>query len=203
MDGPTGRIVLLNGTSSSGKSSVAAALLDALPDVWFHLPVDALHAIRSRKQLSPAQWEAVFARTRAGYHAALAALAHTGNDVVGDHVLSEPWRLADLRATWLGLDVLLVAVRAPLAELEHRERSRGDRTAGTAAVQFDTCAGSPAECAAVIAERIRNWPAPTAYERLTRLEPDRRHGGPRGASRSVGATRGPGRRGRSGEGQQG
>lgn len=42
-------------------------------------------------------WQAVFLRSRAGYHRMLAGLATAGNDVVGDHVLSQPWRIADLR----------------------------------------------------------------------------------------------------------
>ncbi|MFH0252256.1 chloramphenicol phosphotransferase, partial [Streptomyces chitinivorans] len=37
----SGRIVFLNGTSSSGKSSIATELLQVLDGSWFHMPVDA------------------------------------------------------------------------------------------------------------------------------------------------------------------
>jgi chloramphenicol 3-O phosphotransferase len=42
-----GRIILLNGSSSSGKSSIGRALLPLLADPWFLVPVDAIGAMRS------------------------------------------------------------------------------------------------------------------------------------------------------------
>jgi len=75
-DGPVGnpwqrrgRIIFLNGTSSSGKTSIAEALLTMLEQAWFHMSVDANNSMRSRSrtlELSPAQLDAVLARTRAG-----------------------------------------------------------------------------------------------------------------------------------------
>ena len=44
-----GRVILLNGTSSSGKSSIAAELLDQLDGPWFHLGIDGFHRLRSRQ----------------------------------------------------------------------------------------------------------------------------------------------------------
>ncbi len=46
----SGRIIFLNGTSSSGKSSIAKALLQILGEPSFHMPVDAVHAIGSVKR---------------------------------------------------------------------------------------------------------------------------------------------------------
>lgn len=51
-----GRIVFLNGTSSSGKSSIARELLDILDEPAFHLPVDAFHAMRSRRGSPRRRW---------------------------------------------------------------------------------------------------------------------------------------------------
>lgn len=78
-----GRIILLNGASSSGKSSVARALLPLLPDPWFLVPVDAIGAMRSAVHtgaLTRAEVDQMLRRTRAGYHRVVAALAATGND---------------------------------------------------------------------------------------------------------------------------
>ncbi|MEJ8652328.1 hypothetical protein WKI65_30630 [Streptomyces sp. MS1.AVA.3] len=47
--GRVGRIIFLNGTSSSGKSSIARELLLTLDETYFHMPVDAFHAMRSRQ----------------------------------------------------------------------------------------------------------------------------------------------------------
>jgi chloramphenicol 3-O phosphotransferase len=39
-------VILLNGASSSGKTSIARSLLDLLDGSWFHLSIDAFHAMR-------------------------------------------------------------------------------------------------------------------------------------------------------------
>lgn len=136
----TGRIVLLNGTTSSGKSSIARELLARLDPPWFHLAVDAFGAMRSvpaTDRLTADEWPQVARRTRAGFHRAVAGMAAAGNDVVADHVLSEPWRLADLLDVFAPYDVLFVGVRCSLAELERRERARGDRQPGAARAQYE------------------------------------------------------------------
>lgn len=176
-----GRIIFLNGTSSSGKSSIAEALLQVLDEPWFHMPVDAINAMRSKNrtaELDQAGLDAVLARTRAGFHRAVAAMAEAGNDVVADHVLSEGWRLIDCLRVFDGFEVTFVAVRCSPGELARRERARGDREPGQAAVQqervhahriydleCDTTASSPMECAL----RIKAFVAgqrPVAFDRL-------------------------------------
>ena len=179
-----GRIVLLNGPSSAGKTSVAQALAPGLPTPWLVMPVDLFHSIRSRPQqglLSEDEWAAVFRGTRSAYHRALAGAALAGCDVIGDHVLSERWRLADLLDLTAGVDVLLVHVTCDVDELERRERRRGDRDVGTARTQaaevfthgdcdleVDTTNASPEDCAARIAQLVASPPAETAFERLRR-----------------------------------
>ena len=57
-------------------------------------------------------------------------MAEAGNDIVVDHVLSEPWRLLDC-LTMLGPeDVLFVGIHCPIHELVRREQARGDRPPG-------------------------------------------------------------------------
>lgn len=93
-----GRVILLNGTSSSGKSSIARELSELLPGSWFHMPVDAFGAMRSRQSVVGSdELEEVLRRTRLGYHRAVAAMASVGNHVVMDYPLSEPW----VCLTWL------------------------------------------------------------------------------------------------------
>ncbi|MFI5773759.1 chloramphenicol phosphotransferase CPT family protein [Streptomyces sp. NPDC051658] len=174
-----GLIIFLNGTSSSGKSSIARELVAVLDEPSFHMPVDAFHAMRSGPELTPDQLDVVLKRTWRGFHRAVAGMASAGNIVVVDHVLSEPWRLQDCLALFPPRDVVLVGVRCPLPELERRERARGDRPAGLAARQFDrvhahgvydiecdTGESSPAECARDIEEFLRRRTTPTAFERM-------------------------------------
>ncbi|MFE0464676.1 chloramphenicol phosphotransferase CPT family protein [Kitasatospora sp. NPDC058965] len=175
-----GRILFLNGTSSSGKSSIARELLEILDDGVYHLlAVDAFNGMRTKRELGPEELAGALRRMRAGFHRSVAAMAAAGNDVVVDHVLSEPWRLPDCLAVLPPEQVVFVGVHCPLHELARRELARGDRQVGTAAQQFplvhahgdydlecDSSTASPRE----IAERIRAFlphrPTPTAFGRL-------------------------------------
>src|SRR3954470_17440241 len=134
---PSGRIVLLNGPSSAGKTTLTQAVSSRLTTPWLVLPVDLFHQIRTRPsaELTDRQWHDVFHRTRAAYHRALVGAAAVGCDVLGDHVLDEPWRLDDLLRLTVGLDVLLVHVTCDPAELRRREKARSDREVGTARTQ--------------------------------------------------------------------
>ncbi len=183
-----GQIIFLNGTSSSGKSSIARQLLLILDRPYFHLSVDAFNAMRAREktaELGPAELEAILARTRAGFHRAVAGMAEAGNDIVVDHVLGEEWRLADCLRVLAACKVTFVGVRCSAAELERRERARGDREPGQAAAQerqvhahgcydleCDTTTASPQESAARIRDFVASGQAPTAFERLRSLLPD-------------------------------
>ncbi|MFF8956420.1 chloramphenicol phosphotransferase CPT family protein [Streptomyces sp. NPDC014894] len=178
-----GRIVFLNGTTSSGKSSIARELLRTLDEPYFHMPVDAFHAMRTRQEYPPDRMERLLERTWRGYHRAVAGMAAAGNNVVVDHVLSRPWRLRDCLDLFVPEDVVLVGVHCSLAELERRERARGDRPVGLAAQQFDRVhahgvydiecdsgVDPPEECARRIKEFLPLAPRPTAFTRLRSWE---------------------------------
>jgi chloramphenicol 3-O phosphotransferase len=177
-----GRIILLNGPSSSGKTSLGRALQHALPQPWFLFSVDTLGAMRSARQtrdLGPVALDATLRRTRLGYHRAVAAVASAGNDVIMDYPLSEPWRLRDLLDTLSGYDVVLGDVRCDADELDRREGARADRPAGLARSQrvfdhddrdlaVDTTRTDPEACAVVVVTGLRALGPGRAFERLRR-----------------------------------
>jgi chloramphenicol 3-O phosphotransferase len=178
-----GRVIVLNGASSSGKSSVGRALLPLLADPWFLFPVDELGAMRSvvhTRVLDDAGISAMLTRTWRGYHRAVAGLVSAGNDVIMDYPLSEAWRLADLVDVLSGFDVTLVDVWCSAAELARRELARGDRPVGLAVSQtlvyghgdrdivVDSTDSSPQECARVIVEAWGALTGPKAFDRLRR-----------------------------------
>ncbi|BAC68497.1 chloramphenicol phosphotransferase [Streptomyces avermitilis] len=176
-----GMVILLNGTSSSGKTSMARALLDILDGTWFHMPVDAFHAMRCKRDISDEELQPEIDRTAKGFHRAVAGMAAGGNNLVVDYPLSRRWRLLDLLDLLVPEDTVLVGVRCPLPELERRESERGDRQPGLAAMQYgavhshelhdldiDSSLHTPAECALRIRDFLPDRPRPTAFETLRR-----------------------------------
>ncbi|MER5641472.1 AAA family ATPase [Kitasatospora sp. NPDC002227] len=174
-----GRIIFLNGTSSSGKSSIARELLEILDDSYFHLPVDAFHGMRSDRDIPDEHLQAELDRTARGFHRAVAGMAAAGNHVVVDHLLTDPWRLLDCLDVLPAESVLLVGLHCPLPELARREQLRGDRPPGLAArqsaqvhahgvydLECDTSRSSPREIALRIKQALARRPSPTAFEQL-------------------------------------
>ncbi|WSI89275.1 chloramphenicol phosphotransferase CPT family protein [Streptomyces murinus] len=174
-----GAIIFLNGTSSSGKTSVARQLLRILDEPFFHMPMDAFHAMRSDRDIPEEHLQAEIDRTAMGFHRAVAGMSAAGNNVVVDHVLSRHWRLLDCLDLFTAENVVLVGIHCPLPELERREQARGDRTPGLAARQFeqvhahgiydiecDTAENTPGEVAQQIKSALPRLPKPTAFTRL-------------------------------------
>jgi len=130
-----GRIIFLNGASSSGKSTLAAALQDALDEPFLHVSSDQLVSAgvlpRRRDDGGPSDWwHEMRPRFFAGFHRCLPALAQAGNDLIVEHVIEFPaWR-RDLSALLTGLDVYLIGVHCDLEEIDRREQERGDRKIG-------------------------------------------------------------------------
>jgi chloramphenicol 3-O phosphotransferase len=153
-----GRIILINGTSSSGKTTLVRALQAAMPDLWLEMGIDRFAYALPGRVNGQLSWQLLFAYVRpdgrtdgpftiettalghrfiSGMHATAAALAGSGLNVIVDHVILEPEWVAEMGRLWAGFDVLSVGVRCPLDVVLERERSREDRTIGQAEAQFD------------------------------------------------------------------
>jgi chloramphenicol 3-O phosphotransferase len=137
-----GRIILLNGATSSGKSSIARALQATIETPFLHYSIDHLREagvlplarIRSGAFHWPDHREAFFE----GFHRSVVAFAAAGNDLIVEHIVETPAWMARLVELLAGLDVFVVGVHCPLPELERREAARGDRPPGGARRDFET-----------------------------------------------------------------
>lgn len=127
-----GRVILLNGASSSGKSSLARKLQASLDVPFLHLSsdqwIEAGVAPQRRDHEGPFDWvTSIRPRFFDGFHRTIAAMAAASNDLIVNHIIEYPsWR-AQLAQLLTGLDVFVVAVLCDPLELQRRERDRGDR----------------------------------------------------------------------------
>ena len=164
------RVILLNGVGSAGKSTLARAIQDAAGIPLLHVEMDAfLDMLPTRyadhpeafsyRRIDAATVEIeagpLGKRLMRGMRDAVAALAAAENDLIVDDVLDAEG-IADYRKVLAPFEVSIIGVTAPAAEIERRERSRGDRMIGLAAGQLrymhsgvgydlivDTAAASP------------------------------------------------------------
>ena len=130
------RIILLNGASSSGKSSLARALQARIDTPFWHISIDHLRDTgmlpTARIKNKEFDWRAMREPFFIGFERSLLAYVEAGNDLIVEHIMeSEAW-LHRLVATLAGHNVFFVGVHCDLAELERRELARGDRPLGDA-----------------------------------------------------------------------
>lgn len=146
-------VIVLNGGSSSGKSSIARHLQELLDRPWAVLGIDdlidalapslvgATHARPGRSPLVRYQGGAVlldpaWAPVEAAWYRGVAAMAHAGLPIIVDEILlSGGAGQRKLAAAFEGLDVLWVGVMCDPLVAAAREASRVDRLGGMAVSQ--------------------------------------------------------------------
>ena len=135
----TGTIIFLNGTSSSGKSSIAKALQQILDTPALHVEIDTFTQMLPEGFLETAVPELrreTAARLVSGFHHAVAALASVGNTIILDHVVPSPQWWQECMTLFAPYRLITAGVYCSLEELERRETDRGDRQPGLARMQF-------------------------------------------------------------------
>ncbi|HLI00632.1 MAG TPA: AAA family ATPase [Acidimicrobiales bacterium] len=149
-------VIVLNGGSSAGKTSIAARLQELLEQPWITLAVDDLldklpASLVGRTRPQPGRpplisfgpggevdlgpgWPPV----EAAWYVGVAGMARAGLGVIVDEVLlSGGEGQRRLAAAFEGLEVLWVGVRCDPAVAAAREAARVDRVAGMAADQAE------------------------------------------------------------------
>lgn len=160
-----GRIVILNGVSSSGKTTIATAFRDqraAAGDFWLLMGLDDFLV------KLPTEWQDLgypggpgrraadgigFEATPAGrilrvgavgrrllraYQSSVASAAGAGVNVVVDEVVIDAGAWHDWQVALAGLDVTWVGVHCAADVAARREQGRGDRPVGMTGSQTDT-----------------------------------------------------------------
>ena len=135
-----GKIIFLNGTSSSGKTSIAMELQQILEEPYLLVSIDNFISMLPQKYLNgedPVTLNKAILNIIPGMHHSISALASSGNNIIVDHVLKNKEWLIECVKVLSDFQVLFVGVRCPLEELERREQKRGNRKKGLARFQYD------------------------------------------------------------------
>jgi chloramphenicol 3-O phosphotransferase len=173
-------VIVLNGGSSSGKSTLARCLQELLPEPWLTFGVDTLVAALPARLTGAGAGIAVgadggvavgetFRALDVAWSRGIAAMARSGARVIVDEVfLGGPDSQLRWRTALEGLEVLWVGVRCAPEAAAAREAGRGDRVRGMAASQaeavhrgvvydleVDTTGADPMSCARAVVSRLR------------------------------------------------
>ncbi|VAV95663.1 Putative O-phosphotransferase [hydrothermal vent metagenome] len=149
------RVIILNGTSSVGKSSTIKALQSIASKPFLHIQFDAFLAMlptsmfghpdgiifeiveAEGKPSMTIEMGSVMLNLLRGMRGAVATMATEGNNQIVDDVMLGVGDQIYYRQVLGDTEVHFVGLFAPLEILEQREQDRGDRLIGLARWQYD------------------------------------------------------------------
>ena len=185
-------VILLNGTSSAGKSSLTLALQAQLPFIrlglddfvyerapasWFFPPQEFFR--KDRDEHTGADYGANALKLWRAYHRAVRACVTEGLGVIVDDAILTRELLEDWVTALAGIDVFFVGVHCAPEELILRENARRDRRPGGALagmklvhahaiydLEIDSTVAPSSALAAQIVAALETRTGPSAFERL-------------------------------------
>ncbi|PCJ29331.1 MAG: chloramphenicol phosphotransferase [Rickettsiales bacterium] len=190
------KIIFLNGASSSGKTTIARLLQEKLSEPYMHIGIDSLidmmpDKINNWVDANPDSVQGFYwqksldknghnlAHITSGSYAKkvnstfqdiVVLFANNGHNIIVDDVCIPPKHYDLWKQKLYEFQVYYIMVNAEISDLETREKSRGDRTIGSARAQnmlvhkdkiydlkINTSKNTLEECAQKIADFIRSY----------------------------------------------
>ena len=157
-----GTVIILNGPSAVGKSSIIKAFQSKQSKPWLGIGIDnffvgvlppkfyledtpehrtVMHGVTSvdaegklfTLHVGPEGYKIV-----KGMHQAIAAYARTGNNVIVDYIMYEPSWYTDLQSSLTGINVITVGITASLETIKEREKKRATSPEGHARSLYES-----------------------------------------------------------------
>jgi chloramphenicol 3-O phosphotransferase len=141
-----GIVIILNGPSSSGKSSIQKEFQKLTEDVYLATGIDDFHVMLPEHYIGErtpndqginvniyedeghrvleVKFGTTAQRIIKGMHESIAALAKVGNNIIVDYIQYDVGWIEDCMQSLNGYKVYLIGVYCSLEELERRERKR-------------------------------------------------------------------------------
>lgn len=130
-----GKIIILNGVSSSGKTTLAQALQNKLPEPYMFLSIDGI--LRMMPERSRDDIDGTIRHCQSVLHRMIRLLSDMGMNVIVDNIMLAYFdTLQECIDVLHAYPVLLVHVACPAHELRRREQARGDRNVGNGESQL-------------------------------------------------------------------
>jgi len=132
-----GKIIFLNGVSSSGKSTLAKTLQDRLEEPFYLIANDTFTMMSPEKFVRINDIE-TYDRILKGMYHTIKIFSDMGINTIADDVFFTVGydRLGECLELLHDYSVLFVRVECPAEELRRREKERGDRVVGQAESQL-------------------------------------------------------------------
>ncbi|MGO4108138.1 chloramphenicol phosphotransferase CPT family protein [Paenibacillus sp. YAF4_2] len=188
-----GLLVFLNGTSSSGKTSISTELINQKEILFYHLSIDDFfnnynEFINNKFPDEPirAVDDQVVAQILddsiiSVYYSTIKLLSEMGFNVIVDTVINNDKRFNEFLDQFFDHPTLFIGVICSKEELIRREQARGDRKIGLAASQFskvycfneydlevNTEELNPIECAEKILSFIKSNKDYSVFKKLSK-----------------------------------
>jgi len=157
-----GTVIILNGPSSVGKSSIQKKVQELFEQPYLRMGFDDLAFLPPRyisvdgpvfpanqgiwldtikqnnHQIVRIHYGEVGQKMIKGIHRTFSAFASAGNNIIVDYILYDRTWLSDLVEALKGYKVYFIGVNAPLSVIEEREKQRGNRLVGHSRSHYDT-----------------------------------------------------------------
>lgn len=186
-----GMIVLMNGTSSSGKTSISNELMNQKEIPFHHLSVDDFIKGFFNNQFSDIEptrevdeqviAQIMFDPLNSMYYSTIKLFSEMGLNVIVDTVIENDKWFNDCLDVFFDQPTLFIGVICSKEELIRREQTRGDRQIGLAASQFskvycideydlevNTEEMTPIECAEKILSFIKSNKEYSVFKKLSK-----------------------------------
>lgn len=161
----TGIVIILNGPSASGKSSIQKEFQSLMmPNLWVKHGIDSLfdqplpdinpENLEHWQNPNPIRWIKITKhedqnimtlfigdqgdKVAYGMNSAIAAYAQNGSNIIMDYIAYKKEWIHDLQKKLKNSKTYFIKINAPLAVLEQREQSRGTSPVGHARSHYDT-----------------------------------------------------------------
>ncbi|MCM3629128.1 chloramphenicol phosphotransferase CPT family protein [Paenibacillus glycanilyticus] len=188
-----GTIVLLNGTSSSGKTSISNELVNQKEILFHHLSIDDFIKDYFNNKFSDIEptrevdeqviVQITFNPLVSLYYSTIKLFSEMGLNVIVDTVIENDKWFNECLDVFSGQPTLFIGVMCSKEELIRREQTRGDRNIGLAASQFskvysideydlevNTEEMNPSECADKILSFMKSNKDYSAFKKLSKRD---------------------------------